>query len=89
MTVRIVAAAVKFGDLVISLPAPDRHHHIIHAAARLRGKPGSGDAQGFLTSEGRFVDRKAAWAIAEAAGQLLERAPTDKRGGTLYSEDVW
>jgi hypothetical protein len=45
--------------------------------------------QGFALDDGRFVDRAEAWTIAKDAGQLLSRAPTDGRGGILYSEDVW
>lgn len=42
--------------------------------------------QGFLTSEGRFVDRTAAWAIAVAAGQVIE---TGLIGEQLFSESMW
>ena len=67
------------------------HHHILHQLTLLK-EPSSqriDQGQGFVTDTGRYVDRKEAWQIAEAAGQLNERAPTDGRGGTLYSEDLW
>jgi len=69
--------------------APARHHHVLHQLWRpgWRASPGAG--QGFVTSTGRYVDREEAWEIAKAAGQLLACAPTDGRGGRLYSEDVW
>lgn len=45
-----------------------------------------GVTQGFLTSEGAFVDRVEALAIAQAAGQLIcKTQPEDM----LFSEDVW
>lgn len=41
--------------------------------------------QGFVTQDGRFVDRREAKRIAYRAGQLIrETHPTD-----LFSEDVW
>lgn len=68
-------------------PAPARHHHVLHQLYRI--ERGMDWGEGFVTSAGRYVDREEAWSIAEAAGQLLDRAPTDGRGGTLYSEDCW
>lgn len=72
-----------------AVPAPARHHHVLHQLSQWgRGKEVDG-GQGFITDTGRYVDRKEAWTIAKSAGQLLPIAPTDGRGGTLYSEDVW
>jgi len=42
--------------------------------------------EGFMTSENRFVDRKEAWKIAEAAGQIKQQSGGH---GTLYSEDLY
>lgn len=42
------------------------------------------ETQGFVTSTGRFIDRKEAYQIAQNAGQLL-RIRDDK---VLYSQDV-
>lgn len=42
--------------------------------------------QGFLTSDGQFVDRRQARVIANDAKQLL---PRDGGKPELYSEDVW
>ncbi len=67
-------------------PKPARHHHILH---QIFGARAQDKGQGFVTSTGRYVDRAEAWLIAAAAGQLLPHAPTDGRGGRLYSEDVW
>jgi hypothetical protein len=96
MSERIVGVAILLPFSVENLhdprpvfaaaPAPARHHHVLHQLARMARNLDWG--QGFVTSTGRYVDREEAWPIAEAAGQLLDRAPTG-RGGTLYSEDVW
>jgi len=42
--------------------------------------------QGFVTSEGRFVDRKEAWIIAEKSNQIVRQSGGK---GTLYSEDLY
>jgi len=42
--------------------------------------------QGFLTSEGRFVDRKEALKIALENNQILDMSQV--RGNNLYSEDI-
>ena len=42
--------------------------------------------QGFLTSKGRFVDRKEAWKIARAAGQIDDNGGCERE---LFSEDLY
>lgn len=88
---RVVAAALRVrGGLVLSVPQPGRHHHIIHAMRALGAEAPYEGAQGFLLSDGSFADRHHAADVARAAGQLLDRAPT--AGGWhagLFSEDVW
>ena len=42
--------------------------------------------QGFITNKGRFVDRKEAFKIALAAGQIDESAGVDRE---LFSEDLY
>ena len=70
MSERIVAAAVKVGDLIISVPEPERHHNVLHAMTGLGVEAVQSYAQGFLTSEGQFVNRRAALIIARKAGQI-------------------
>ena len=87
----IVAAAIKHPDgEIYALPAPMRHHHIIHMMYDDNGRNGEGgencDNQGFLTSYGRFVDRDEAGRIAIAAGQLPLVRDTEHH---LFSEDLW
>lgn len=45
----------------------------------------AGEHQGFLTSLGRFVDRKEAYALAQAAGQIQGGS----KHGYLFSEDLY
>jgi hypothetical protein len=88
----ILASAMKYHGVVVSLPSPARHHNIIHmlAAAYPRDWPIQGE-QGFVTNTLRFVDRTEARKIAEEANQLIPRddsgavAPGDR----LFSEDLW
>ncbi len=82
----IVAAAVYHG-CVISLPKPARHHTILHSLS-LMGIDAMlihGDNQGFITSEGRYVNRVEAFGIAYKAKQI----PRDSKGPQLFSEDLW
>lgn len=86
---RITAAAIRFHGTVVSLPPPARHHHCIRAAVHVGyddWRPGH--EQGFITSDGRFVDREEALRIATAAGQIIDDDSTRPHIG-LFSEDVW
>lgn len=82
----IVAAAVYHG-CVISLPRPARHHTILHTldAMGIDAIKIHGDNQGFITSEGRYVNRVEAFGIAYRAKQLI----TNSKGPQLFSEDLW
>lgn len=92
--VRIVAAAVRrqerhpetgqYQQLIYTMPAPKRHHDILHHM------PGDSleAEQGFITSEGKFVGRKAALVIAAWAKQVNEK-DTINPGAGLFSEDLW
>lgn len=95
MTERIVAAAIYFENVTVSLPPPARHHHLIRHASTLNANVRvTQEMQGFVTSTGRFVDRHEAMLIARAQGQLIPRAGGHMQGevssgDTLFSEDVW
>lgn len=71
------------GQFICSMPRPARHGDIVQRMPKEWW-----GTQGFLTSTGRFVSRKEAWVIAEAAGQIL-RCTSTSGPGTLYSEDLW
>lgn len=88
--VTIVAAAVFHGS-VISLPRPARHHTILQSMDIVMGidtttVPPS--AQGFLTSEGKFVNRIEAFYVAWKADQIM-KTDNPKQGPELFSEDLW
>ena len=89
MTEHIVAAAVSDGKMVFSMQRPMRHGDVLESMLVEFGldamEIGYPDNQGFLTSEGRFVERYEAGKIACAAGQIesLKWPPL------LYSEDLW
>lgn len=84
----ITRAAVRIPGSFYSVPAPGRHSDVVRVA-REDGYTGAvgGSRQGFLTSTGRFVDRKEAHRIASAAGQIVKRCGGDAE--TLYSENLW
>lgn len=85
---RVVAVAVRDekGE-VHTLPAPARHHDVVHAMSESGLRVMGPDIeQGFLLSDGRFCRRKPAKRIAEKAGQLLPRAMDLAE---LLSDDVW
>lgn len=46
-----------------------------------------GFEQGFVDQYGVFMDRKEAWIVAEAAGQIIRRVGGD--GVELYSENLY
>jgi hypothetical protein len=48
-----------------------------------------GHTQGFITSEGQFVDRDESYRIAKNAGQFIFPEGVTPTPGTLYTEDLW
>lgn len=92
MPERITAVAIKVGAMVVHMPEPYRHHDII---GKLPFGYTLGGQQGFLTNTGRFVDRREAKRIAEAAKQIIanERdakgVPFKRTHPELFSEDLW
>jgi hypothetical protein len=61
-----------------------RHHNILWQSKSVSRNP---HHQGFLTSKGRFVDRKEGLTIALENNQVLDLS--DIRGDNLYSEDLY
>lgn len=87
---RIIRAAVRWRGGVWSLPKPKRHGDIGMLMFEMFGHntPGMDGEQGFMTSQGRFVDRKIGRRIAVASGQYGdgEGPPHPEQ---LFSEDLW
>lgn len=87
---RIAAAALRTTDgRVFSEAPPARHCHVIEKmrAAGCEDHDIFTATQGFTTTLGRFLHRRAAFRVAEAAKQFV-RDPTARTHG-LFSEDVW
>jgi hypothetical protein len=85
--VTIVAAAIRHEGLIFTLPRPCRHHHLLQALNALGLPIACRRHQGFLTSEGTFVDRVEGARLAIASGQARsDRMHNPQR---LFSEDVW
>lgn len=87
----IIAAAIVQRGRVYALPAPARHHDVIHHMAII-GEPFEHDItnQGFIDSDRGFVRRSDAWQIVIENGQPLrdgKNEPDHVRA--LYSEDLW
>lgn len=84
MQERIVAAAIRKKGLIMFGPRPLRHDFPINTAYDL-GVRHPDNEQGFVTSEGRYVDRTEAEELARACGQVKGQL----LGSVLTSEDLW
>lgn len=91
---RIVAAAFRTPEgMVLSLPRPARHYHILTwireqiTDGKLVGKDWYHIEQGFLDSGGRFRTREESMQIAIDAGQVIKGSTYQHN--QLFSEDVW
>ena len=97
---KIVAAAIRYRnlrypngeempELILSVPAPGRHHNCFHCLAALDRNLAQNlagcEEQGFITDKGVFVDRDMAGWIASEAKQTLDGKPKSH----LFSEDLW
>lgn len=80
---RIVAAAIKTGQNIFTGPHHSTIIHYMVACAKI--KPVTGE-QGFVTDQGRFVNRKEARFIAIASNQVKSE-DTSEFG--LMSENLW
>lgn len=81
----IVASAILFDGKVYT---GRRHHNVIRTIIDTTGakKVLSSSPQGFLTSDGRFVDREEGARIAIASGQITK---LKFHSTVLFSEDLW
>lgn len=83
---KIIAAATMINGTVWAIPAPARHHHIVHWLAKdLKFHQPVFGKQGFITDTGEFLDRKQARALAVRNGQC----PAPDHATDLFSEDLW
>ena len=86
---KIVSAAIFLDGFIAVARPKERHHDIINNLAATGFPTPIGGVQGFMTSEGIFVDRKMAMIMARANKQLIPREGQQGVGGDLFSEDVW
>jgi hypothetical protein len=87
---RITHVAIRFEGKVWSLPAPNRHHHVIRHIAEETGAryvDAHDEDQGFLDESGRYLNRKQALVSALLNEQVKD--PSKIRLNMLFSEDVW
>lgn len=87
---RLTHVAIRFRGAVYSLPAPNRHHHVIAKIVAETGVDNvdvHDDDQGFLDERGTYLNRQQALVIAELLGQI--KPGTVIRARQLFSEDVW
>jgi hypothetical protein len=80
--------AIRFQEVVYSLPPPNRHHDVIREIVAQTGVDTvDHDEQGFLDESGRFLNRRQALASASLNNQIKD--PANIRMGLLFSEDLW
>ena len=81
---RVVAAACHLNGLTYTIPAPARHHDIL----LLMPSPECHlCTQGFLLSDGRFIEREGARFVAIDQKQVKDMSILHAR--ELFSEDLW
>lgn len=82
-----MSAILDYDGKVVSLPRPNRHHNIIHYMAKELGHPCPiSGKQGFVLTDGTFVDRKTAKLHAIENKQLIKG---HSKLDILFSECVW
>lgn len=88
LMIEVDKAAIRIlGGEIFFVERPGRHHDVIRII-RETGYNGSVSQQGFLLSDGRFVNRKDALLVAISAGQV-EYSKCHSAGIGLFSEDIW
>jgi len=75
---------MKRNDLVVTKPAPARHHHLC-SEINLAGMNPNEFEQGFLGSDGQFYTRFQARQRAFWASQITH----SQHSRELFSEDLW
>ena len=82
-----ICAAVKIEDGTIM--RGQRHSDCLRSIWERKKKPATEvDAQGFITSTGRFVTRAEGRKLQDEAG-IPSSDPEGYKGSTLFSEDIY
>lgn len=86
----ITGVAIKYNkdSFFVSLPKPNRHHHIIRMMIneKLEESPIVGE-QGFIDQYNNFISREDAYKIAIKNGQFNRKYESNMK--ILFSEDLW
>lgn len=87
---KIIAAAIRYGDDIYTLPPPNRHHHIINHIVKLTGVnyieylP---DDEGFIDENNNYLTRQQALVSAMINNQILDMNKIYAQ--ELCSENLW
>ena len=89
----IKGVSVWHKGIQYNLPAPNRHHNVIHHIHNVTGDRGIGaeqtpdgrDGQGFYLECGKYIDRYESAILAVDSGQIEKT----NWGEELFSEDLW
>lgn len=90
MRTKITHVAIKFKDVIYSLPSPNRHNDVIRLIVEKTGASYvdvKEDCQGFLDENGTYLNRKQALVNASLHNQIKDR--NNIRCNMLFSEDLW
>lgn len=90
---RVVCAAVFLPEIDLIIPGVRHYdtlmHNLSESIPEVNDNPQK-EIQGFVDNQGKFMDRQEAWKVACSAGQVINRVGgDDRKGGTLYSENLY
>jgi len=87
----ITHVAIRFNGITYSLPAPNRHYHVLQSMVKEFGEfiydPEDDSCEGFLDENGKFYNREEALAHALEHNQVKDI--NNIRLKMLFSEDLW
>lgn len=83
----IIGVVVRFGDITICLPSPNRHCHCFQKAREIgiTNQSGKADDQGFYLADGTYLNRIQALEHVKKVNQKMRSEPNRY----LFSEDLW
>lgn len=81
----IIGVAIKQNGITYTLPAPNRHNHVIKMIVGEYNIKLTESEQGFYKECGEFLNRKDALKYAYECEQILTSAHPQK----LFSKDLW
>lgn len=85
---RITSVAIKDKAGVLYTLSPPARHKDVMEAIGIKHPVTKGTVLGFMADDGKFYNRKEAFAIAVKAGQTTKTIRKEYKE-SLYSEDLW